>query len=55
MKRDEWIPLIVPAERLSSAYRLSVIEEQALTNRQEFSIKVNLCFSSIRNIYFSDR
>ncbi len=44
MERNELIPLTVTAERLSSAYRLSVIEDQTSNNRQEFSIQVKFLF-----------
>ena len=39
---NESIALTAFAERSSSAYRLSVMEEQTSNNRQEFSIQVNL-------------
>ncbi|CAF1073014.1 unnamed protein product [Rotaria sordida] len=39
MKQNESISLNAPVERLSSTYRLSVMEEQTFKKRQEFSIQ----------------
>jgi hypothetical protein len=45
LERNESIALTVLADRSSSAYRLSVIEEQTFKNRQEFSLQVNFFLS----------
>ncbi|CAF5229257.1 unnamed protein product, partial [Rotaria magnacalcarata] len=39
IQQNESIPLTASAERLSSVYRLSVIEKQTSTYRQEFSVQ----------------
>ncbi|CAF1256037.1 unnamed protein product [Rotaria sordida] len=39
MKQNESISLNAPVERLSSTYRLSVMEEQTFKKRQEFSVQ----------------
>jgi len=44
LESNESIPLTALSERLSSAYQLSVIEEQTFKNRQEFNLQVNFSF-----------
>jgi hypothetical protein len=44
LNQIESISLTAFAERSSSAYRLSVMEEQTSKNREEFSITVNFSF-----------
>ncbi|CAF3896761.1 unnamed protein product, partial [Rotaria magnacalcarata] len=41
IQQNESIPLTASAERLSSVYRLSVIEKQTSTYRQEFSVQID--------------
>jgi len=51
LESNESIPLTALSERISSAYRLSVIEEQTFKNRQEFNLQVNFSFFFVF-IYF---
>jgi len=51
LESNESIPLTALSERLSSAYQLSVIEEQTSKNRQEFNLQVNFSFFFVF-IYF---
>jgi hypothetical protein len=52
LEQNESIPLTALSERLSSAYQLSVMEEQTFKNRQEFTLQVNFSFSFFFFLFF---